>query len=76
MSGLGAPLFFIEEIMSRGSERFEDVEVAYDEVRHETDKAYLFVIDTEKIWIPKSQISHMNDDTFVIPRWLAEENGL
>lgn len=58
------------------SDRFEEIEVAYDEIKHETDKAYLFVIAEENFWIPKSQVKHLQDNLFVVPRWLAEEKGL
>lgn len=34
--------------MPKDSNRFEDVEIAYDETRHETDKAYLIVVGEEK----------------------------
>lgn len=57
-------------------ERYEGVDVAYDEVKHETDKAYLFIISEEEFWIPKSQVRHMEADLFIIPRWLAEKKGL
>ena len=57
-------------------DRFEDIEVHFDSIVVETDKAKLFEIDTEKIWIPKSQIRYEDSDSFVIPRWLAEEKGL
>ncbi len=53
------------------------VKVSFEEVKHVTDKAYLFIIDAEDIWLPKSQVSIDEDDGVVyVPRWLAEEKEL
>ena len=56
----------------------EPVLLSYDEILTETDLAYLFVIDGEEFWIPKSQIEYLDteEQEFDIPRWLAEEKGL
>jgi hypothetical protein len=62
--------------MADQSERFESVEIYYDEVKRETDKAKLFEIDNEEYWIPESQIRKLENNLFTIPRWLAEEKGL
>lgn len=61
-----------------GYSRNEPVEVTYDEHEHETPDAHLFIIDDEKVWIPKSQMEDWdpNHKTFEIPEWLAEEKGL
>lgn len=70
---------FSERITTMGrrdSDRFEDVEVAFEEVKHETSKAYLLIVSDEEFWIPKSQVRSMRDDYVIIPRWLAEEKGL
>lgn len=54
------------------------VEIPYDEHVHETDKACLFAIGDEEVWIPKSQIQDWfpSDNVFSIPEWLAIEKGL
>lgn len=61
----------------------ETVYITVDEVRRETDKAILCVIDDEKVWIPKSQIGEDSAVTELgdsgeleIPEWLAIEKGL
>lgn len=63
--------------MAYDPERFEPVKVNHEGVAHETDKAKLFKIGEEKIWVPKSQISEEEGDedggAFWIPKWLAEE---
>jgi hypothetical protein len=45
-------------------------------VKHETDKAKLFMFDEGEVWIAKSQIEYEDTDTLEIPRWLAEEKEL
>lgn len=60
------------------SERFEIVEIDYDDIATETDLAKCFDIAGDEIWIPDSQIRVLDLDSrmFSIPRWLAEEKGL
>jgi dsDNA-binding SOS-regulon protein len=50
----------------------------YDSVVEETDKAYLFEVDTLEVWIPKSEMtSHDKQNLEVtIPIWLARQKGL
>lgn len=60
----------------------ELVEVTYDSIKRETDKAILFVIGDEEVWIPTSQIDGDSGDleneggTIEIPEWLATEKEL
>lgn len=56
-------------------------EVAYEELVHETDGAYLFNVFNDggdDIWIPKSQIEDLDEKekTFSIPQWLADKNNM
>lgn len=55
-----------------------EVEVYYEEVVTETEKAILVDIDgSRKIWFPKEYISFVEDDLmFYIPEWLAIDKGL
>lgn len=64
---------------------FEDVPVLLGEATpiRETDKAVLFELDGEEIWIPKSVI-HADSEVWsesdepgslVVNRWWAEKNG-
>ena len=53
----------------------EDVDIDIDELKTETDKAYLVIIEGDEYWMPKSQCELVGD-TITIPRWLAEKNGL
>lgn len=56
----------------------EDVqEYEVEEYKHETDKAWLLVIDGEEYWLAKSQCDYDEEEMVVeIPDWLAEEKGL
>ena len=48
-------------------------------VRGETEKAYRFAPEDsdEQVWLPKSQVEwYEEDQTMVIPEWLAQEKGL
>ena len=58
----------------------ELVSVQYDElvVSRETLKAYLFIIDDEEVWLPKSQVEDIRETECVvdIPLWLAKAKGL
>lgn len=51
------------------------------EVKDETEKAWLLVIDGEEKWVPKSigQLEHHGesvDDVLVVPNWWAVKEGL
>lgn len=64
-------------------DRYEEVEIEVDNLKAQTEKAGLFVIDGEEVWLPWSQIGGGSNVTkngesgvICIPRWLAEEKGL
>ena len=47
------------------------------ELRHETEKAWLFYDGAREVWLPKSQCEYDPDDgTVALPEWLAMEKGL
>jgi hypothetical protein len=57
--------------------------VNVDRVEHVTDDAFLFVIDGDEVWIPKSQVEDPDEieigdeDIGVnIAEWLAAREGL
>ena len=52
------------------------VEIDHDGKEHETDKAILFRIQSEDVWIAKSLIEYEDDDIVEIPEWLAIEKEL
>jgi hypothetical protein len=58
--------------------RPEPVVIVYDRIEHETDAAILIVLDTEKYWIPKSQVIDHDEagNAIEIPEWLAIEKEL
>ncbi len=45
-------------------------------VKKETRRAILLVVNGKEIWIPRSQVTKLNDVGFKVPKWLAEKNGL
>lgn len=58
-----------------------NVLVRFDHAASETDKAHrlaLSVVDAEGVWLPKSQIAHIDFEAgeVWIPLWLAEKKGL
>ena len=64
--------------MTRLYDDGSNVRVRFDGVEAETDAAYLLSVDGEEVWIPKSQIAHMDDSAgeLWIPLWLAEKKEL
>ena len=56
----------------------DEITFDYDEQLAETDKAFLFEVDGENVWIPKSEIIDHNEEKeqVTIPMWLAREKGL
>ncbi len=58
----------------------ELISIQYDEIvdSRETEKAYLFIIDDEEVWLPKSQVEDIRETEYVvdIPLWLAKAKGL
>ena len=47
------------------------------EIRHETEKAYLFYDGIKEIWIPKSQCQWDPDaKEMTMPEWIAKDKGL
>lgn len=55
----------------------ELIEIEYDILPHETDKAWLFVINGEEVWLPFSKCEiDTKAETVSVPEWLAMEKGL
>lgn len=47
------------------------------ELIHETELAWLMLIEDQEVWLPKSQCEFDEDDgTVLVPEWLAVEKGL
>jgi len=47
------------------------------EIRHETEKAYLFFDGYKETWIPKSMCQWDQDSkTLTMPEWIAMDKGL
>lgn len=57
--------------------KLEIVDVDYEVIKHETDKAWLFVINTKDVWIPKS-VGELDTDakSVAVPTWFAVEHEL
>jgi hypothetical protein len=60
--------------------RDELVEVDYDEIIRDNarDKAVLFAVDDEEVWIPRSLIDYTDEraKTFYVPEWYAIKEEL
>lgn len=57
----------------------KEVEISFDILVHTTKGAYLLQIEEENYWFPKSQVTlnmSMNNNTVLIPKWLADQKGL
>jgi len=56
----------------------ERVEIPFDAIIHQTDKAVLFDVGDEEVWLPKSQIESIDETgkNVTIPVWLATEKEL
>jgi len=54
------------------------VEISFDEIKAETDKAKLFIIEEEEYWIPVSQIEDIDDENNIVylTQWIAEQKEL
>lgn len=50
--------------------------IEHDGIARETDKATLYRIRGEEVWLPKSQIKDSNEEIVAIPAWLAEKHDL
>jgi hypothetical protein len=53
------------------------VDIDYEELLSETDKAYCFAIDNKEVWLPKS-LAELDKDSkqVTIPYRIAYEKGL
>lgn len=70
-------------------ERDEFVDVTFDKLVRQSDKAFLVEVDGEEEWIAKSQVDNCDEleeelkkpaqkrelDTISVPRWIAIQNG-
>ena len=55
----------------------EMVEVEYDDLVHQTDRAWLLMIDGYETWFAKSMCDIDEEaSTIEVPRWIAEEEDL
>jgi hypothetical protein len=53
------------------------IDISFDEIQAETEKAWRIIIDDEGYWLPKSQVEMYEDDlVVVVPEWLAIEKNL
>lgn len=71
-------------------DRNEFVDVGFDLLIRQTEKAFLVEVDGEETWVAKSQVDNADElskelkqpdhrkeglDTLTVPKWLALENG-
>lgn len=63
--------------MSIRSRKKELADIDYDGIKHRTEKAILFIINGEEVWIPKWAAEIDEDEkTVMIPHDMALEKGL
>jgi hypothetical protein len=60
--------------MSEDDDEDKEVELTLDYVT-ETDKAYKLSDGTNEKWVAKSQVQATGADTYIVPMWIAKENG-
>ena len=53
----------------------EEATYDFEEIKKETDKAWLITIEGDDYWFPKSQC-RIEGDTIVMPIWMAQDKGL
>lgn len=76
--------------MSFNPENNEPIDLTFDKIVSQTEKAFLVDIDGEQAWVAKSQVENAEEleeefkapshkrkglDTITVPRWLAVANG-
>lgn len=54
----------------------KSIEVYFDSIKYETDKAMLIEFEHDDIWIPLSLIECRDNNTVTIPLWFAEQHEL
>lgn len=52
------------------------VEIKDFMIKMETEKAYLLVIGSDEIWIPKSQCEFNDEQALFVAKWLCEKNEI
>lgn len=68
----------VEEVAECDEEKFDTIEIYYDELLGQTDKAVLVKIDGEDMFIPKTHICSVDKKhkQIMITEWIATEKGL
>lgn len=71
----------------RDSNRDEFVDVKFESLLRQTEKAFLVDVEGEEFWVAKSQVDNTDEleaelrkpgqgvDTIKVPRWVALQNG-
>lgn len=63
--------------MARDDEESDQIEFYYYQIVARTDKAILFDLGTEEVWLPSSLIEINPDEEIVtMPVWLGRKKGL
>jgi hypothetical protein len=53
-------------------------ELQFDKIKHETDKAYIIVCDTNEFVVPKSLVQDLDveEGLITLPEWFIEQEGM
>lgn len=54
----------------------DNIYIDHEGMVRKTDKAVLYKIHGETVWIPKSVIDDYNDEVVAVKKWWASKNGL
>lgn len=54
----------------------ETININYNAIEKDTEKALFVDFGNRKVWLPKSQITVNDDNTITMPSWLANKNHL
>ena len=54
----------------------EEVFVEVEEKLYETEKAVLYRIDIDDVWVPRSVHEEYDDGTILVQKWWAEKEGI
>lgn len=50
--------------------------IDHEGIEHQSNKATLFKIHGEKVWIPKSVIDDEGDEIVAVKKWWAQKEGI
>ena len=74
--------FTTRDVKTLADSNDDDVELEYTKIKHATNKAALFIVDGEDLWLPFTQIVEVEGEadedggSVTITGWIASQKGL